>query len=426
MKKVFSQVKKLSDQHGSSLAGRLLISLVLLLTFSFQAFISLASAGPLAEIMERRRTVAGMMEAATVCIVVDGESSVGVGTGFVVGNGYIVTSAHVTNALGRRGTLYVLNGVIPARKATLVNSIYERKKDDNISGRDLALLRFIPPMGVELPILSFNLDFMHMDRVSAWGYPAVAAQFRIDLELLRRGDTGNLRPPQVTCTQGTIDALAHDRLGSSILHSATTAEGNSGGPLVNSRGEVVGMNTWGYIDDVEGAELSGAQLAEEVASFLSSNRVTPRLAPGQQLASSQPRRETPAVSSGRMKLEVQKDRRRNFRGIGVAVPQGWSVIDEEHNMIIVGADDDTATVGVVQLKGQSLRQVALDLHMELKGTAPELVDDVYMFTFSENGFDSRAFVGEGYDKGWYVFLFISGDVGNPGVDEVLESLEQRL
>ena len=428
MKKVLSQVKKLSDQHGSSLDGRLFISLVLLLTFTFQAFLPSASAGPLAELRERRRIVAGMMEAATVWIVVDGESSVGVGTGFVVGNGYIVTNAHVTNVLGKRGTLYILNGVIPARKATLVNSIYESKYD-GVSGRDIALLRFDPPKDADLPILSFNLDVMHMDRISAWGFPANAAQYHIDMEHLEMGDISSLSPPQVIYTEGTINALAHDRLGSSILHSAAIEGGNSGGPLVNSKGEVVGMNTWGYMGEDEGALLNGAQLASEVTAFLVNNRVTPRLVPGQQVTIGRQRRETPAASSGagnRLQLVVQEDRRRNFGGIGVSVPQGWSVIDEEHNMIIVGADDNTAAVGVVHIEGQNLLQVALDLSMKLEGTAPELDDDAYVFTFSDGGFDSMAFVGEGDDEGRYVLLFISGDVGNPGVDEVLESLEQPL
>ena len=387
-----------------------------------------------AEFEERRRAVGAKMEAATVWIVTEGwchdcaQYETTSGTGFIVGDGYIATNAHVIDGL-ERSIFYILNEKIPVRQATLINSIHKNLGEAS-SGRDLALLRFDPPKGVELPVLSFSFEVRRMDRVSSWGYPGMVTEFDISAEHLRRGDMGGLVPAPVMFTEGTVNTFVRDRFGtSSILHSAAIAGGNSGGPLVNSRGEVVGMNTWGYTEKDEGAFLNGAQLSSEIVAFLADSGITPRLAPGQQLtAAVRPQPETPTMSPGlvgRLQPGAREDRRRDAGGFSVVVPRGWSVLDEEHNMILVGADDDTAAVGIflLEIEGRSLRQVARDLSGELDGTRPGLDDDVYIFTFSEDGIDSIAFVGDGDYEGQYVFIFITGDFENPGVEEVLDSVE---
>ncbi|MDR2523028.1 MAG: serine protease [Synergistaceae bacterium] len=342
------------------------------------------------------------------------------GSGFIVGDGYIATNAHVVDGLGKGGAVYVLNERIPARKAEVVNVIHE-DKDEAVSGRDFALLRFDPPKGAEFPVLSFNFDVKRMDRVSAWGYPAMATQFDASTQRLQRGDSSRLESPPVIYTEGTVNAIVKDKLGSSILHSASIAGGNSGGPLVNGRGEVIGMNTWGYKEEDEGAFLNGAQLAAEIAFFLADNGVTPRLAPGQQMAA-RPERSGDWARGG----ESPEDRRRRFGDLSVVIPRGWSVIDEDEDMFLVGADDGAAAVGIAagDMEGQSLRQLASALSKELGGTAPERDDDgVYVFSFSDDGTDTLVCIAEDDEKSLYMAVFISGDREHPGVEKLLDSIE---
>ena len=395
---------------------------------------------PRAEFEERRRAVAEMMEAATVWIVVDGEMGINVGSGFIVGDGYIATNAHVTDSLGRKGNFYILNEKIPARKATLVNSIHESKSEDAVSGRDLAILRFEPPEGAELPILSFNFDVKRMDRVSSWGYPAMAARFDISTKpILGRGDTSKLAPPPVFYTEGTVNAIVRDTSGNSILHSASIAGGNSGGPLVNSRGEVVGMNTWGYTEEDEGAFLNGAQLASEIALFLADNGVTPRLAPGQQIETVRAQQEEMRQGMARLPAAEQKpflpwqggqatreERRRDVGDFSVVVPRNWSVLDEGKNMILLGADDDSSAVGllVVTMKGKNLRQAAREISEEFDGTKPELDDEFYIFTYTDDEVETVVLVGEiDEDEDEFIVIFASGDMDNPGVEAIFDSVE---
>ncbi|GHV39911.1 hypothetical protein FACS1894187_20390 [Synergistales bacterium] len=368
--------------------------------------------------------MAASMEAATVWIVAEDDDELTTGSGFIVADGFIATNAHVVDELGEDGVIYVLNERIPMRKAKIVNFIHE-DKSEAISGRDFALLRFDPPEGAELSVLLFNFDVQKMDRVSAWGYPAMVTQFDASTERLREGDTRNLKPAPVVYTEGTVNTIVRDKAGASILHSASIAGGNSGGPLVNNRGEVVGMNTWGYKEEDEGAFLNGAQTASELAFFLIDNGVTPRLAPGQQMAARTERTgEIGSAFAARRQEKEGEGRERKLGDYSVVIPRGWSVLDEGENMILAGSDDNAAVVGIMTADrdGRSLARIARDLSKEFDGGEPELDDDVYMFAFSDDGVDTLVCVGEADDDDKYVMVFVSGDGDDPGVQAMLNSV----
>jgi len=377
---------------------------------------------------ERRRSLAALMEAATVWIVTEDDEGVGSGTGFIVGDGYIVTNAHVVSDLGRGGTVYVLNERISARKASLVKTLYDSPTGWQPGGRDFALLRFDPPKGV--PVLAINTEVRRMDRVSAWGYPRMATQFDVNTERLRRGDTRDLKPPPVVFTEGSVNTIIKAKLGEAILHSAQISRGNSGGPLVNSRGEVVGVNTWRYRAEDEGDFLNGAQPANELAWFLTENGVTPKLAEGQQLAPP-PARDDPSWKLGKLKSapaqEEKEDRRRDVGSFSALVPPGWSVLEEEEDSLLLISDDQEAVVGILvyDSEGRSLSQSAKDLSENYGGTEPEVDDDVYIFSFSDDGVDTMVFIGEAKAEGRLTMIFISGEKEKPGLEEILNSLEDK-
>ena len=403
---------------------------VLLLACCAQAF---AADNPRAEFEERRRAVAARMEAATVWVVGEDDEDIATGSGFIVGEGLVVTNSHVVDALGRGKVIYVLNDAIPATKAHIVAMVHDEKKDA-VGGRDFALLRFAPPKGVTLPILTFNLEARRMDRVSAWGYPALVTQFDSSTARLQEGDTRGLKAPPVVYTEGTINSIVNDRLGASIIHSAAIAGGNSGGPLVNGRGEVVGINTWGYKEEDEGAFVNAAQPAPSIAAFLAKNGVTPKLAEGQQLTASSgnpPRMRTPEEPakpgrSGR-RQEAADGGRRNVGSFSVLVPHGWSVADEEKDTILLGSNDGACSVAIVlgDLKGKSTLQAAEAMSKKLGGTRPKMKDDVFVFTFSRGEIDTTVFVGEVEGEEQFVMISISGDADKPGVSEILDSVEDN-
>jgi S1-C subfamily serine protease len=426
--------------------------IVLTLLLALAPLIGAAAAPPddrPGEFEERRRAVAALMEASTVWIVVENDDSISVGSGFIVADKTIVTNAHVVEGAGMSGRVYVLNEKLPACAAKIAGAVQE-DKEEAISGRDFALLHFDPPEGVALSAVSFNFDVKRMDRVSAWGYPAMVTQFDASTEKLREGDTSRLEPAPLVYTEGTVNAVVRDKRGSAIIHSAALAGGNSGGPLVNGRGEVVGMNTWGYREDDEGAFVNAAQPAAAIADFLAANGVSPRLAPGQsfeprsvrQDAGAQGNREgtLPAEApqkgnpgkknigrNARDAGEADRERTRDAGSFSVRVPRGWSVLEEESDSILLGADDQSSEVGisVADGEGMSLAATARELSKNFGGARPVRGDDGdYSFTFTKDGVERQAYVLDVGD-GRIAFILISGDAENAQVREILNSIEDN-
>lgn len=104
------------------------------------------------------------------------------------------------------------------------------------SGKDVAILKIAAR---DLPTVSLgDSDAISLGAtVHAAGYPGAV----LSHELLGRETV-----LEASFTRGEISSLKVDVQGSPLLqHTAPTTWGNSGGPLFNDRGEVVGMNTLG-------------------------------------------------------------------------------------------------------------------------------------------------------------------------------------
>ena len=141
------------------------------------------------------------------------ETTDGSGSGIIVGaDGYVLTNAHVVEGVNF--------AVIKLTDGRSFNGIIVGR-DENI---DLALLK-INTTGLSAAFLS-NSDLVEQgDPVFTFGYP-----YGIE------GD--------VSFKEGILSS--HRKIGdiTYLEISAQIAPGNSGGPLVNQTGEVIGVNTW--------------------------------------------------------------------------------------------------------------------------------------------------------------------------------------
>jgi serine protease Do len=158
----------------------------------------------------------------------------GHGSGFVVSkDGLIVTNAHVTESAPKVVTVQFADG----SKAPADVLGFSKNRQDlsliKISGR-----RNMP----FLPLASVGATKVG-DRVYALGSPL---------------DTENAN----TFTQG--DVIRIDRKTNYIIHTALINRGNSGGPLVNSQGQLVGVNTRGYFESPLPVLGAGGQVIGEV------------------------------------------------------------------------------------------------------------------------------------------------------------------
>lgn len=143
----------------------------------------------------------------------------GGGTGIVYdkANGYIITNAHVVEGAS-------------AVKVAEANS--NRTRSARVVGRsqcdDIAVLKVDNTEGFEEATLGESSALKPGAEVVALGYP-------------ESFDLGN----DLTVTDGSVSKLAaqRDKFEDLIQTNASFTHGNSGGPLINRRGEVIGINT---------------------------------------------------------------------------------------------------------------------------------------------------------------------------------------
>ncbi|MDR2366650.1 MAG: trypsin-like peptidase domain-containing protein [Deltaproteobacteria bacterium] len=400
------------------------------------------------------RKVSDMLERATVWVLVDGEDAPSFGTGFVVAPGYVVTNAHVVWELPRGGDILIGNDVLPLTEAKLVTAIMDRTEVDGVGGRDLALLRYEEPAGVVLPPLVFNQEVSRMDKVGTWGYPAVLSNIEITLRGSARGG-GGFKPPNVVYTEGTVSSFLDSPLCLTLVHTASVSGGNSGGPLINSRGEVVAINTWIVQDSNAGNYMTIAQAASEIVEFLISNGVKPRLASGQLFAGTKKGRPAPLVkapgqSAPRASLSQPRGggsqapprpyripprnsgRLRDLASFRLEVPDGWAVEEEEEDAIILSTlvPGTWLYLGMIPNEGLPTSLIAKIYAEELENSTPPIRSDEYLDTYVSFGTiadnDIVLVVSGDHDSQEKVAVFmLSGNLDDPGVGRILDSIVEK-
>jgi S1-C subfamily serine protease len=159
--------------------------------------------------------------------ILGGEGSAGQGSGFVLDDrGYIATNAHViTEGMGKS-----------IKKAS---EVYVRFADGNTvpakiigfdANADVGLIK-VDPAGLNLVPLKLGRS-----AAARVGEPvaAIGSPF---------GEEQSLSVGVISATDRTIEALTDFQIGDALQTDAAINHGNSGGPLLNAKGEVIGINS---------------------------------------------------------------------------------------------------------------------------------------------------------------------------------------
>ena len=230
----------------------------------FAAIAALFSAGPaLADPADVQAAARGVVR--VVIIGRDGEEifPISHGSGFSVGGGRIVTNAHVIAEAQEDDRLSI--GIVPAEGSEAVYARVVAVSERN----DLALLRLTE--SIPLPPLTIAGNPAQTGSVTAIGFP-----MNVDrAQGLATADIFRAQPP-VTAT-GFLSGRRPSRDFDTLLHTASIARGNSGGPLVDDCGRVIGVNSFGTESTGSDAEFFFAVSTRELLPFLRANGVTPRL-----------------------------------------------------------------------------------------------------------------------------------------------------
>lgn len=234
----------------------LLVPLLLLVT---------ALSGPVptarAEQLDVAATVRGVVRVVLFATKGDESYFVGHGTGFAVAPDKILTNAHVVELLRTEPNLVL--GIIPSQG----KKSYGGKLIAYSPGNDLALIQLT---NGRLPVVTFFAgavtDGQH---VTAIGYPGSVDRAQgLDLNEM-------IQPLPPVKTSGTVSMGRTSHGFDTLLHTAPMAQGNSGGPLVDDCGRVLGVNSFGAQAESDAdAEFGFAISNREVASFLRQAGVT--------------------------------------------------------------------------------------------------------------------------------------------------------
>ncbi len=199
------------------------------------------------------------IEAATVLVL----SSEGTGTGFFVAPGVVVTNHHVT---GTDRNVVVIN----KRLGRVAATVLAVTRDDAES--DYAVLRVDDAPGLPDP-LPLCGDVKRTDKVATWGYPGVLGRADPNFLAMLQGDLSAV--PEEVYSEGVVNVV-YETLPPMVLHTAVTSHGNSGGPLVNADGCVVGVNTLIQRDLKSYRQTSVALSSKDLIVFLRQVGVSPR------------------------------------------------------------------------------------------------------------------------------------------------------
>ncbi len=213
-------------------AALLALSLAVLLTACIPM-----SIGPMPEAAGERASpaqLAAMIERVRPAVVKIERPDGGQGSGVIfqteAGNAYIVTSQHVVG--------YDVNVTVTVRDTKQLSG-YVVGAD---SRQDLAVVR-IPCADCVAAGFGDSLSLRVGDPVVAIGY----ALSHLQPKAVER-PTRVIPPGLASVTRGIVSAFRYDSAaGSELVQTDTPVNpGNSGGPLLNLDGQVVGINAWGY------------------------------------------------------------------------------------------------------------------------------------------------------------------------------------
>ena len=202
-----------------------------------------------------------LIEDRTALVLVE-SAEASLGSGFFVGPELLVTNDHI---LGEARGIWVVNKHLgKVMEAELV----VRHGPLETTGGDFALLR-VPGAGSPFFTIRDSGETLRLQSVIAAGYPGLILETDDNFLGLIEGDTSAI--PDVAVTEGIVNVeQSFMSTVRAVIHTASISSGNSGGPLVDGCGRVVGINTFTRLEERTSRALNFALASTEIVAFLES------------------------------------------------------------------------------------------------------------------------------------------------------------
>lgn len=175
-------------------------------------------------------TARGVVRVVTIAIVDDEVVGFGHGSGFAVAPNRIVTNAHVVELLSRYPGNVVI-GIVPSEGS----KSYQGKVIALDTAHDLALIEFTGKPIPTTALYTGPVDEGSM--VTSLGYPG-----NVDMATAKSA-VDYIHPLSPIRSEGVFSGRRQMSGTDVMLHTAQIARGNSGGPLLDPCGRVIGVNS---------------------------------------------------------------------------------------------------------------------------------------------------------------------------------------
>ncbi len=142
----------------------------------------------------------------------------GYGTAFAVSEKDLITNHHVVGDVPQNGKVTIFNRQLKSLQARIVQTNAER---------DLAWLQLVDDVALQPLAMATAMPRVN-DSVGAFGFPYSTVE------------TDKSKLPDMYSSYGVVTQILPSRV---LIHDADIYSGNSGGPLIDLNGCVVGVNT---------------------------------------------------------------------------------------------------------------------------------------------------------------------------------------
>lgn len=239
-----------------------MVRIFTLIAVAFAALVTAPLRADPADIAAASRSVVRV-----VLVSDDGRSTelVGHGSGIAVAPNLIITNAHVVEPAQEMDEIRI--GVVPSQGRTGWFAEVVAFSPRN----DLALLKLVERGASLPPATIYTGSVADGADIFAIGYPG-------NVDMAQGLNLAEMMSPTTPVkTRGNVSAGRSSKAFDTILHTAPIGAGNSGGPLLDSCGRVIGVNSFGTMAQDGDSEFYFAVSTREITRFLTAANVQPRV-----------------------------------------------------------------------------------------------------------------------------------------------------